>query len=210
MPDEILSILQANKMADLKRFLSNRQCLNTSNIYFTYLFYVVQMVGLLTTSVAQSYGLTNIVWLGIGLNSLATLIHTFEQTNNKLSKHMLDNILSIKNGTYVDEGILIDLDDDDKKCVVPAALVPAAPTPVPATPVPATPVPATPVPATPVPATPVPVPAVLVPAPAVLVPATLVPAPAALVPVPAALVPVPAALVPVPATLVPAVALLTP
>ena len=115
MPDEILSILQANKMADLKRFLSNRQCLNTSNIYFTYLFYVVQMVGLLTTSVAQSYGLTNIVWLGIGLNSLATLIHTFEQTNNKLSKHMLDNILSIKNGTYVDEGILIDLDDDDKK-----------------------------------------------------------------------------------------------
>ena len=29
---------------------------------------------------------------------------------------MLDNILSIKNGTYVDEGILIDLDDkNDKK-----------------------------------------------------------------------------------------------
>ena len=145
MPDEILSILQANKMADLKRFLSNRQCLNTSNIYFTYLFYVVQMVGLLTTSVAQSYGLTNIVWLGIGLNSLATLIHTFEQTNNKLSKHMLDNILSIKNGTYVDEGILIDLDDDDKKCV-PAALA-LVPAPVPATPAALVPVPATLVPA---------------------------------------------------------------
>jgi len=70
------------------------------------------MVGLLTTSVAQSYGLTNVVWAGIGINSLATLIHTFEQTNNKLSKHMLDNIISIKNGTYVDEGILIQLEDD--------------------------------------------------------------------------------------------------
>ena len=120
MSDEITQVLQANKMSDLKRFLKNRQCLNTSNIYFTYLFYIVQMAGLLTTSVAQSYNLINIVWLGIGLNSLATLIHTFEQTNNKLSKHMLDNILSIKNGTYVDEGILIDIDDkSDKKSITP-------------------------------------------------------------------------------------------
>ena len=109
---DIAKILQDNRMSDLKRFLKNRQFLNTSNIYFTYLFYVVQMVGLLTTSVAQSYGLTNVVWAGIGINSLATLIHTFEQTNNKLSKHMLDNIISIKNGTYVDEGILIQLEDD--------------------------------------------------------------------------------------------------
>jgi pantothenate kinase len=120
MSDEIGLMLQANKMTDLRRFLNNRQCLNTSNIYFTYLFYVVQMVGLLTTSVAQSYNMSNIVWLGIGLNSLATLIHTFEQTNNKLSKHMLDNIISIQNGTYVDEGILIDIDDKslDKNFII--------------------------------------------------------------------------------------------
>jgi hypothetical protein len=33
---------------------------------------------------------------------------------------MLDNILSIKNGTYVDEGILIDIDDkSDKKSITP-------------------------------------------------------------------------------------------
>ena len=82
------------------------------------------MVGLMTTSVAQSYNLTNIVWLGIGLNSLATLIHTFEQTNNKLSTNMLENITSIKNGTYIDEGILIDLDDkSDNKIVVVATNV---------------------------------------------------------------------------------------
>jgi len=118
---EIARILQANKMSDLKRFLKNRQCLNTSNVYFTYLFYVVQMVGLMTTSVAQSYNLTTIVWVGIGLNSLATLIHTFEQTNNKLSTNMLENITSIKNGTYIDEGILIDLDDkSDNKFVIVA------------------------------------------------------------------------------------------
>ncbi len=69
------------------------------------------MVGLMTTSVAQSYNMNNIVWVGIGLNSLATLIHTFEQTNTKLSNHMLENITNIKNGTYVDEGILIDIDE---------------------------------------------------------------------------------------------------
>jgi len=119
MSDEISHVLQANKISDLKRFLSNRQCLNTTNICFTYLFYIVQMVGLMTTSVAQSYNMNNIVWVGIGLNSLATLIHTFEQTNTKLSNHMLDNITSIKNGTYVDEGILIDIDDKlEKKCSI--------------------------------------------------------------------------------------------
>jgi hypothetical protein len=107
---QVSEVLQANKISDLKRFLKSRQCLNTTNICFTYLFYVVQMVGLLTTSVAQSYNMSNIVWVGIGLNSLATLIHTFEQTNTKLSNHMLDNITNIKNGTYVDEGILIDID----------------------------------------------------------------------------------------------------
>jgi hypothetical protein len=116
MSDEIIQIFQKNKHSDLQRFLSNRRCLNTTNICFTYLFYFIQMVGLLTTSVAQSYNMTNVVWVGIGLNSLATLIHTFQQTNNKISKHMLDNIISIKNGTYVDEGILIDIDDkSDKK-----------------------------------------------------------------------------------------------
>ncbi len=124
MSDEVVLLLQANKMSDLKRFISNRHCLNTSNICFTYLFYVVQMVGLLTTSVAQSYGSTNIVWLGIGLNSLATLIHTFEQTNNKLSKHILDNIISIKNGTYIDEGILINIDDkSERKSITDSELV---------------------------------------------------------------------------------------
>jgi hypothetical protein len=109
--DEIGIMLQENKLSDLKRFLKNRQCLNTTNIYFNYLFYAVQMAGLLTTSVAQSYGSPNIVWLGIGLNSLATLIHTYKQTNNKLSTLILENIKNIKNGTYIDEGILIDLDD---------------------------------------------------------------------------------------------------
>ena len=115
MTDKIIQILQKNKHADLQRFLSNRKCLNTTNICFTYLFYLIQMVGLLTTSIAQSYNMTNVVWVGIGLNSLATLIHTFQQTNNKISKHMLDNIISIKNGSYIDEGILIDIDDKSEK-----------------------------------------------------------------------------------------------
>ena len=109
--DEIGIMLQENKLSDLKRFLKNRQCLNISNIYFNYLFYAVQMAGLLTTSVAQSYGSPNIVWLGIGLNSLATLIHTYKQINNKLSTLILENIKNIKNGTYIDEGLLIDLDE---------------------------------------------------------------------------------------------------
>ena len=75
----------------------------------------MQAAGLLTTSMAQSYGWSNFIWLGIGLNSLATLIHIYEQTNNSISKHMLESIAKIKNGTYVDEDILIDTEEDEKK-----------------------------------------------------------------------------------------------
>jgi hypothetical protein len=109
-PPDVASVLYANKMADLKRFLKKRQCLNTTNGYFTYLFHFLQMGGLLTTAVAQSYGFNTFVWVGIGINSLATLVHVYEQTNTKISNHLLGDIVKIKHGAYVDEATWGDLD----------------------------------------------------------------------------------------------------
>ena len=117
MDSEIQALLNANTMSDLKRFIKQRQNLNAVNVYLKYFFHLIQTAGLLTTAVAQSYGWSNIVWAGIGLNSFATLIHIYEQTNNSISKHMLESIAKIKNGIYIDEDILIDTEDEKKSNV---------------------------------------------------------------------------------------------
>ncbi len=114
MDSEIQALLNANTMSDLKRFIKQRQSLNAVNVYLKYFFHLIQTAGLLTTAVAQSYGWTNIVWAGIGLNSVASLIHIYEQTNNSISKHMMESITKIKNGIYIDEDILIDTEDEKK------------------------------------------------------------------------------------------------
>lgn len=117
MDSEIQALLNANTMSDLKRFIRQRQSLNAVNVYLKYFFHLIQTAGLLTTAVAQSYGWSNIVWAGIGLNSFASLIHIYEQTNNSISKHMLESIAKIKNGIYIDEDILIDTEDEKKSNV---------------------------------------------------------------------------------------------
>jgi hypothetical protein len=111
MSDEIERILGENRVSDLRRFIGRRQCLNETNAWLVYLFHLVQTGGILTTAVAQGYGMKDLVWLGVGLNFLASLLQIFEQTNNNMSKKMLDNIMSIKNGTYVDEGVLVETGD---------------------------------------------------------------------------------------------------
>jgi len=73
MDSEIQALLNKNTMSDLRRFIRQRQTLNSANWYLKYFFHSVQAAGLLTTSMAQSYGWSNFIWLGIGLNSLATL-----------------------------------------------------------------------------------------------------------------------------------------
>jgi hypothetical protein len=110
MNAEIEQLLNENTKEDLVRFLKKRRCLNSVNIHMNYFFHLLQTAGLLTTAIAQSYNLPNIVWVGVGLGSLASLIHIYEQTNNTLSKRMLANIQQIKDGTYTDESILIEAD----------------------------------------------------------------------------------------------------
>ena len=56
MDSEIKALLNKNTMSDLKRFIRQRQNLNAANVYLKYFFHCVQTAGLLTTSIAQSYG----------------------------------------------------------------------------------------------------------------------------------------------------------
>jgi hypothetical protein len=105
--DEIKSIFEGNEVDDLKRFISQRQCLNTSNTAMMYLFHIVQAAGILTTAIAAGYGIEGLVWIGVGLNTTATLISVFEKTNEGISKKLMKNIQSIRDGLYVDEETIV-------------------------------------------------------------------------------------------------------
>jgi len=105
---KIQQIFDDNKLEDLKFFLEKRHCLNATNSVLIYLFHIVQSVGILTTTIAAGYDQKYLIWVGVGLNILASLINVFEQTNNSISKKLMNDINAIKSGNYVDEGAIIE------------------------------------------------------------------------------------------------------
>ena len=110
---EIGKIFSNNKLKDLKRFLNKREYLNKCNSYMVYLFYITQSAGLLTTTIATGYNMKELIWLGIGLNVISSLINIFEKTNNSISLKLLKDINKIRDNTYIDEGLEIDPDENE-------------------------------------------------------------------------------------------------
>ncbi len=110
----INKIFEENQITDLKKFMKKRQSINNCNLYMMYLFYFIQSAGILTTTIATGYNRVELIWVGVGLNIFASLIHVYEQNNNAISQRLLKDIKLIKNNEYVDEDILIDLDDTPK------------------------------------------------------------------------------------------------
>jgi len=106
--NEIKTIFNQNKIDDLKKFINKRNCLNVSNQVMNYLFHIVQSAGVLTTTIAAGYNMKELVWIGVGMNILASLINIFEKSNDAISKRLLKDIHAIKNGSYVDEGIMVE------------------------------------------------------------------------------------------------------
>ena len=110
---EIQKIFETNKLEDLKGFIKKRNCLNSWNIALIYLFHIIQSAGILTTTIAAGYDFKEVVWIGVGLNIVASLISVFEKTNNAISKNLLKDIQAIKDGTFVDEGIAVEMPDKE-------------------------------------------------------------------------------------------------
>ena len=111
---KINQIFEHNQITDLKKFMNKRQCLNTCTFYLSYIFYFIQSAGILTTTIATGYKKEEIIWIGVGLNIFASLIYAYEQNNNNISARLLKDIQLIRNGDYVDEDIMIDLDEHVK------------------------------------------------------------------------------------------------
>ena len=107
---EIKQIFDENELSDLKRFMNKRSCLNCTNQYMSYLFHLVQSAGILTTTIAAGYDQKYLVLIGVGLNFLASLITIYEKANDSILKKLIIDIKTIKDGNYVDEGALIDID----------------------------------------------------------------------------------------------------
>jgi esterase/lipase len=78
-----------------------------------YAFHIVQAAGVLTTTIAAGYDIKELVWVGASMNVIATLIQVFEKTNESVSKTLMQNINDIRNGMYVDEGMIAP--DDEKR-----------------------------------------------------------------------------------------------
>lgn len=103
--------MHKNVVEDLQKFIKKRACLNNCNMYLTYVFHLLQTGGMITTTISASYNYKEVLWIGIGLNALATLISVYEKINQSISDKMLESIKSIKAGEYLDEPNQINTDE---------------------------------------------------------------------------------------------------
>lgn len=120
---KINQIFDDNKVHDLKRFMKKRQAINSCNIRLRYVYYTLHYSSILVTTIAVGFhdsnfekndvtNLVNMVWLGIALNILSTLIHAFEKMNRNISKKLFVDINKIKSGEYIDETEMMDSVND--------------------------------------------------------------------------------------------------
>ena len=109
---EIQQIFDNNELEDLKIFIKKRHCLNNFNISLMYIFHIVQSAGILTTTLAAGYNQVYLIWIGVSLNVLASLINVFEKNNNTMLKKLMIDIQKIKDGNFIDESPLIEIDGD--------------------------------------------------------------------------------------------------
>ena len=110
----IQTLLDENKVSDLKRFLEQRRCLNITNVVLMYLFHIVQTSGILTTTIAAGYDMREFVWLGAALNAAAALINVFERLNLSRIKQYGKDIHQIRINEYEDEDVE-DVETEEKR-----------------------------------------------------------------------------------------------
>lgn len=121
---KINNIINQNKVDDLLRFVKKRENINCSNQMLGYLFYIVQTISVFATSLGQYNENVYLIWSGIGLTSVGTLIHAIINSNNKINSSLMGNIKAIHSGNYIDEVAIDGL--EEKKGITP--VIATAPT----------------------------------------------------------------------------------
>ena len=108
----IQQMFDDNKVSDLERFMDKRKGLNECNVRMLYMFHIIQTGGIFTSSYGASLNNTNIIWLGIILNMIASVIQIFEKINDGQLKRLLKDIKNIKDDKYIDESAFINLNEN--------------------------------------------------------------------------------------------------
>jgi len=111
----IEDILAKHREEDMREFLDSRECLNCINGWLISLFHLIQTAGILLTSFAAGTGETKLVWGGVILNSLASLMQIYIKSHDALLKQKLADLKLIKDGTYVDQGTVAEEEDKEKQ-----------------------------------------------------------------------------------------------
>ena len=75
---QIVEILNRNKVNDLNKFLEKRSCLNTSNQWLNYCFNLIQGIGIFLVSLGQAYENPYFIWSGVACNSISSIIHIYD------------------------------------------------------------------------------------------------------------------------------------
>jgi hypothetical protein len=110
MNQDIQRILNQNKLDDLDHFIKRRHFLNRCNSGMIYMFYIIQSFGILATSYSASTNDQQFLWVGIGMNMLASIIQVYEKINNDQMKKLFLDIQSIQNNTYLDESPYMEME----------------------------------------------------------------------------------------------------
>jgi len=66
---------------------------------------------MLTIGIATQSNQTSIIWIGIALNGIASIIIIFSKTHDDMARILLNDIKNIQNGNYIDESMLINQDN---------------------------------------------------------------------------------------------------
>ena len=77
-----------------------------------YIFHFVQSLGIFATTLSASIQIQEIIWVGIGLNCIASLIYIYEQLNNKIQFKLKNDIIAIMSNKYMFETPLADPNAD--------------------------------------------------------------------------------------------------
>jgi hypothetical protein len=126
--NQVKEIMDENTLDDLKSLLNRRHYLNRCNVVLIYLFHLVQSAGILTTTIATGYNYTYLIWVGVGLNILASLLNVYEKTNANLLKTYLKDIDEIKKGKFTDEGAVEKHEDSPPKIAIESTNITIKPT----------------------------------------------------------------------------------
>lgn len=109
--EAIQKLLDAHLLSDLKITLERRHFYNTVNIYLGIGFEFFSVGGVLVNGVGLSTGNQTLAWIGLSAMGIALFLKNIQKQNTKFLNLSMADIIKMRNGEYVDEGVYVEVDD---------------------------------------------------------------------------------------------------